>query len=182
VAIASEITELQNEPRIFFHRFWRNLYRVMLTHTMRSAMTKLLVAVVTIAIATHEYAAAQNHTTLVIAVDLSQCVDVKGPDGKSEFQKNIEAVTKQLAQVSADSRVTVIGITDNSFTQPDILLSSTIVPDAGYFGGATESCKERTGRSLASEKRRSAARLSTDRYPWCFIIGRSVSRPSSSER
>ena len=80
------------------------------------------------------HAAAQNHTTLVIAVDLTQSVAVRGPDGRSEFQKNIEGVTKQLALVPADSRVTVVGITDHSFTQPDILLSATIPADAGYFG------------------------------------------------
>jgi hypothetical protein len=59
---------------------------------------------------------------------------VVGPDGKTEFQKNIDAVTKLLAQIPADSRVTVIGITDKSFAQPDILLSASISGDAGYFG------------------------------------------------
>jgi hypothetical protein len=133
-ALAFEITTLQLEPQTFNARFWRNFYRAMLTHTVRSAMTKLVVGLLAIPFVAHERAAAQNHTTVVIAVDLTQSVAVVGPDQKSEFEKNIEAVSRLLAQVQADSRVTVIGITDHSFTQPDLLLSATIPADAGYFG------------------------------------------------
>ncbi len=43
-------------------------------------------------------------------------------------------MTKLLAEVPADSCVTVVGITDRSFSQPDILLSATIPADRGYFG------------------------------------------------
>jgi hypothetical protein len=132
--LVSEIRALQNEPQAFSARFWRNFYRAMITHTLRSAMTKLLMALVLTLVGVHSRAEAQGHTTLVIAVDLSQSVAVRGPEGKSEFQKNIEAVAKQLAEVPSDSRVTVIGITDQSFTQPDILLSATIPGDAWYFG------------------------------------------------
>jgi hypothetical protein len=140
-AIAHEITALQNEAQVFSARFWRNFYHAMLTHSIRSAMTKLLVAVLAIIVAAHGYAAAQNRTTLVIAIDLSQPVAVIGPDQKSEFQKNVDGVTKLLAQVPADSRVTVIGITDKSFAQPDILLSATIPGDAGYFGERLKSAR-----------------------------------------
>jgi hypothetical protein len=43
MVITHEIAALQNEPRVFATRFWRNFYRAMLTHSVRSAMTKLLV-------------------------------------------------------------------------------------------------------------------------------------------
>ncbi|MFZ0320580.1 MAG: hypothetical protein WAL56_15765 [Candidatus Sulfotelmatobacter sp.] len=36
--IAEEITTLQNEAPVFAARFWRNFYRAMLTHSVRSAM------------------------------------------------------------------------------------------------------------------------------------------------
>jgi hypothetical protein len=45
VALAYEVTALQNEPAIFINRFWSNFYRSMLSHTLRSAMTKLLLIV-----------------------------------------------------------------------------------------------------------------------------------------
>jgi hypothetical protein len=136
VAITYEITVLQNEPRVFATRFWRNFYRAMLTHSIRNAMTKLLTIVIVahVLLFPHRRAFAQEHTNLVVAVDLTQSVAVAGPDGKTEFQKNNDAVTKLLAQIPANSQLTVIGITDRSFAQPDILLSAKISGDIGYFG------------------------------------------------
>jgi len=133
LSISYEITMLQNEARVFAARFWRNFYRAMLTHTVRSAMTKVVVVALAILLS-HAPALAQERTNLVIAIDLSQSVAVVGPDQKAEFQKNVDGITKLLAGVPADSRVTVIGITDKSFAQPDILLSATIPGNAGYFG------------------------------------------------
>jgi hypothetical protein len=140
MVISHEITALQNEPRVFAARFWRNFYRAMLTHSVRSAMTKLLVVALAI-ILSHGRALAQKQTNLVIAIDLSQSVAVVGPDQKTEFQKNVDGVTKLLSHVPAHSRVTVIGITDKSFAQPDILLSATIPNDAGYFGERLKSAR-----------------------------------------
>ena len=129
-------------------------------------MTKLLVAVAAVLLAVHGYALAPSASILVIAVDLTQSVAVVGPDGKAEFQKNIDAVTKQLAQVPSDSRVTVIGITDRSFTQPDILVSATIPADPGYFG---ERLKAARSQLVSAWKTRSA-KLSPH-YPQTDILG-----------
>jgi hypothetical protein len=133
VALTYDITALQNESQVFAARFWRNFYRAMLTHSVRSAMTKLLMVVLAALLFSHGRVVAQERTTLVIALDLTQSIAVAGPDHKTEFEKNIEAVTKLLAQAPANSRVTVVGITDRSFAQPDILLSATITEDPGYF-------------------------------------------------
>jgi hypothetical protein len=147
VAITYEITMLQNEAPVFAARFWRNFYRAMITDTVRSAMTKLLVVVAAILFVTQAQAAAQGQTTLVIAVDLTRSVAVSAPDRKTEFQKNLEAVTKLLAQVPAASRITVIGITDQSFAQPDILLSATIPADPGFFGERLSAARSELVRS-----------------------------------
>jgi hypothetical protein len=133
IAITYEINALQNEGPIFAARFWRNFYRSMLTQSIRSAVTRLLGVALAIVLLVSGHAVAQTRE-LVIAVDLTQSVALTGPDQRTEFQKNIDAVSKLLAQVRADSRVTVIGITDRSFAQPDILLSATVPADAGYFG------------------------------------------------
>jgi hypothetical protein len=134
VATTHEITMLQNEAPVFAARFWRNFYRSMLTHRFRSATTKLLGLSLAAFLLTHGSVAAQDHTSLVIAVDLTQSVGVAGPDHKTEFQKNIDAVSKLLVQVPAGSAVTILGITDKSFAQPDILLSAFVPDDTGYFG------------------------------------------------
>jgi hypothetical protein len=134
VGLATEITRLEDEPALFVARFWRDFYGSMLTHTARSAKNKLLVLVAGLILIPHAHAATQqSHLNLVIALDLTKSVDVKGPDGTTEFQKNVDGVTHILAQVSSGTHVTIIGITDHSFAQPYLLLSATVPDDPGYF-------------------------------------------------
>jgi hypothetical protein len=147
VAITFETTMLQNEAPVFAARFWRNFYRAMLTHGVRSAMTKLLMLVLAALVLANGRVLAQDGITLVVAVDLTQSVGVAGPDHTTDFQKNIDAVTRLLAQVPAGSRLTVIGITDKSFAQPDILLSAKIPEDTGYFGERLRSAQSELVRA-----------------------------------
>ncbi len=134
VALAHELTMLQNEPAIFVNRFWSNFYRTMLGHTMGSATTKLFLAVIAFSLLAAGRAFAEPELDLVIAIDLTQSVAVHAPGAASEFRKNIDAVTRVLVQVPASSRVVIIGITDHSFAQPYVLLSATVPDDPGYFG------------------------------------------------
>jgi hypothetical protein len=131
--IVAKAAMLRNEPEIFVNRFWRDFYRALLSKATRSAMTKLLVLILAVFFGASR-AHAEDRLNLVVAIDLTQSVAGTGPDGKSNFQKNVEGVTHVLAQVLAGSHVTVIGITDHSFAQPYILLSAQIPDDAGYFG------------------------------------------------
>lgn len=85
VALVGEITRLEDEPASFHARLWRDFYRAMLTHTVRSAMTKLLILVVAVALVPCARAATPQPLDLVIALDLTKSTDVKGPDGKTEF-------------------------------------------------------------------------------------------------
>ena len=122
------------EPALFAARFWRDFFGSMLTHTVRAAMTKLLVLAAGILLVPHARAATNSHLDLVVALDLTKSVAVKGPDGTTEFQKNVDGVTRLLVEVPAGARVSIIGITDHSFTQPYFLLSATVPDDPGYFG------------------------------------------------
>ncbi|HMH14394.1 MAG TPA: hypothetical protein VK578_14945 [Edaphobacter sp.] len=128
------MVDLHNEPGIFAARFWRDFYRAMLSNAVRSALTKFLILVLAVSICASGHADAGDHLDLVIAIDLTQSVAVKGPDGKSEFQKNVDGVSRVLSQVPAGSRITIIGITDHSFSQPYILLSARTSGEPGYFG------------------------------------------------
>ena len=132
--LAAEIVELEHAPQAFVQRFWRNFYRSMITQSVRSAMTKLGVGILAFLFLIHGQMNAQTKTEIVVAIDLTQSENARDPDGKTEFQKNVEGVTKLLAQVPANSHISIIGITDRSFAQPDILLSATIATDPGYFG------------------------------------------------
>jgi hypothetical protein len=132
--IMRTMVDLHNESGIFAARFWRDFYRAMLSNAVRSALTKLLILVLAVCVCQVGHAAAQDKLDLVIAIDLTQSVAVRGPDGKSEFQKNVDGVSRVLSQVPASSRITVIGITDHSFSQPYILLSARTSAESGYFG------------------------------------------------
>lgn len=74
--------------------------------------------------------------------------------------------TKQLAQAPANSRVIVIGITDHSFTQPDILLSAEISAETSYFGERLNSAR----RQLVIAWKSQSAKLQP-RYQLTDIMG-----------
>lgn len=132
--IMRTVVDLHNESGIFAARFWRDFYRAMLSNAVRSALTKLLILLGGVCICQVGHADSQDHLDLVIAIDLTQSVAAKGPDGKSEFQKNVDGVSRVLSQVPAGSRITIIGITNQSFSQPYILLSAKMSDEPGYFG------------------------------------------------
>ena len=154
VTLAYEVTSLQNQPAIFVNRFWSNFYRSMLSHTMRRAMTKLLLVAIAVSVFMARCAVAEPQLNLVIAVDLTLSVAVHAPGQPSEFQKNIDAVAKVLIQVPASSHVTIIGITDQSFAQPDILLSASVPDDPGYFGERLIAARNELVRAWKSRSHR----------------------------
>jgi hypothetical protein len=133
-AIVYEITALTNAPSIFVARFWRDFYRAMLTQTARHAATKLLGLALCLLLFGGGRAFGQQRLNLVVAVDLTASEGAKGHDGESQFSKNVQGVTHLLGSVPAGSKITVIGITENSFSQPYTLLSAEISNEQGYFG------------------------------------------------
>jgi hypothetical protein len=125
----------------------------MIAQAKRSAMKKLLLLVAFGCIAVPSARAAGERATIIVAVDLSQSVKGEGPDRKSDFQKNVAAVSRFLGTVPASSRVVVVGITDNSFAQPYILLSGRVTDDAGHFGERLAAAR---AQLIQQWKRRSA--------------------------
>ncbi|PYP86013.1 MAG: hypothetical protein DMG65_19710 [Candidatus Angelobacter sp. Gp1-AA117] len=161
-----QITALQNEPAVFAARFWRNFYRAALTHNVRSAMTKLLLTVVVLLPLFHADAVAAERITLVMAVDLTQSLANRGPDQKTDFQKNVESVTQTLAQIPAGCRVEIMGITDRSFAQPYVLLRAQIADDPGHFGERLQAARRELVRTW---KKRSQNLLPA--FPFTDIFG-----------
>jgi hypothetical protein len=165
LALAEEVTALRNEPAIFSESFWRNFYRSMVTHATRSAITKLLFMAVLVCTVPLSLRAAAEEKTIVVALDLTQSVQSAGPDEKSDFQKNVEAVPKLLGKVPPSTHVIVLGITDKSFAHPYILLSATVTDDAGHFG---ERIAVAQGDLVRLWKRRSARLKPEFRYTDIF--------------
>jgi hypothetical protein len=136
-----EFTMLKNEAAIFAAQFWRDFYRSMLTRTMRNAVTKLLVFGLAAFLLATPHAHAQQHAQIVVALDLTRSTDVKGPDGKTEYHKNLDGVSRLLLTLPSSASLTVIGITDRSSAQPLILLQAHLPHDPGYFGERLESAR-----------------------------------------
>lgn len=147
--IARQATMLRNEPGIFAARFWRDFYRGLLTKGARSAMTKLVLFFAP----SLAHAEVHNRLNLIVALDLSRSIAVAGSDGKSEFGKNIDGVTKILGAAPAGTRITVIGITGHRFTAPYILLRAHVPDNPGYFGERLDAARRKI---VAAWKTRSA--------------------------
>jgi hypothetical protein len=133
---------LENEGAIFENQFWRDFYRSLLNGVKRGAVQKLTVIILAFALFAHARAVTTDHLDVVVLVDLSVSIDTKDHDGKTEFQKNIDGVTRVLASLPAGSRVSIFGITNDSFGRPYPLLTAHLPDDEGYF-------KERLGRGRA---------------------------------
>jgi hypothetical protein len=134
VVIFSRARALEDEAEIFEASFRRDFCRSMLTHTVKNAMTKLLLIAVGMLFFMSIRASAQESTNIVILVDLTQSVAVNDDVGNTPFQNNLRGVGNVLVKAPAGSRITILGITADSFSQPDILLSAKVGTDKGYFG------------------------------------------------
>jgi hypothetical protein len=181
--IIYEITTLTNAPAIFVAQFWRDFYRAMLTQTARNAATKLLGLSLCLLLFGAGRAGAQRRLNLVVAVDLSASVAARGPDQQTQFDKDIKGVGRLLALVPAGSKVTVIGIIENSFAQPDVLLSAEISNDQGYFGERLAAARQQIVHAwqIRSVKLRPTAR-STDIFGALVVAGEMLRDSPSLQR
>ncbi len=132
--IACQIVMLRNAPRVIEAKYWRDFYRALLLNATRSAVTKLAVMLLAFVAFAVLVAHAEVHLNLVIAIDLTRSVATQGPDGKTDFQKNVDGVIGVLAQVPLGARITIIGITDRSNAEPYMLMRAQVPRDSGYFG------------------------------------------------
>lgn len=144
LSLLHQISALQNESEVFLAKFWRDFYRAMLNGTMRSALTKLSVVLFGLLFPGFPSAAASRQLHVVVALDLSKSVAVKGHDNKAEYEKNCAGVMRLLSRLPAGSRVAVVGITQNSFAQPYVLLAAKLDGDEGYFQERLTAARQQT--------------------------------------
>jgi hypothetical protein len=143
VSKLEELKRLENASAVFQNEFWRDFYRALSDGLTRRSLVKISIFVFCVVLVIAPRVDAADRLNLVIALDLTQSVAIKGTDQKQEFQKNVDAVSRLLANVPAGSRITVLGITDRSFSQPAILLAAELSDDPGYFGERLQSARTR---------------------------------------
>lgn len=156
-AVREEQIELAHESKLleargqeFEHRFLRDFDRTMFNRS-RAGMLSILAAAFFLGLHPN-IAVATDRLNLVMAVDLSGSVAAaQGQDGKSDLQRNLAAVSSVLAYAPAGSKISVIGITDKSFSSPYILLAGMIDSNEGYFKERIKAAREQL---VASWKRR----------------------------
>jgi hypothetical protein len=133
IAHGHDVWALENAGAAFEHEFWRDFYRTLLNGVKRGALQRVLLVAFSLGMVAHGQAGARGPLDLVVLLDLSQSVAVKGHDSHAEFEKNVAGVTSILATLPAGAKVTVVGITDDSFATPYILFSGALTGDEGYF-------------------------------------------------
>jgi hypothetical protein len=117
----------------FEHEFWRDFYRSLLNGVKRGALQKIVIIALSLGVLAYGQSPVRDRTDVVILLDLSQSVAVKGHGSKAEFEKNTASITSILTALPAGAKVTVVGITDDSFATPYIILSGELAGDEGYF-------------------------------------------------
>lgn len=133
IAAVEELRLKETEGQHHEEEFWRDFARSMLNGAKATAQRYAALLLFSLVVFSSANARAAERLNIVVAVDLTASVDATGPDGKAEFDKNVGAVSRLLGVLPAGSKLTVIGITERSFSQPYILLSAELSPDPGYF-------------------------------------------------
>ncbi len=164
IAHGHEVWALEQAGAAFEHEFWRDFYRSLINGVRRGALQKLLLVTLAVGVVAHGQPQGSDQLDVVILPDLSQSVAAKNRDGKAEFQKNIQGVTTILATLPAGARVNVIGITDDSFASPYIILSGELSSDPGYFNERLAKGHAALLRAWQGTFRTACAVLRPDRY------------------
>lgn len=161
-----EMWILENAGVEFEHRFWREFYRSLLNGVRRGALQKIVIVALSLGIFAHAQARPSPLVDVVVLVDLSRSVAVTGHDSRAEFEKNVQSVDRTIAALPAGAKITVIGITDDSFATPYIILSAKLAGDEGYF-------KERlaNGRAALSRAWRARSAHIAPSYTRTDILG-----------
>jgi hypothetical protein len=139
--VIGRVTHLQNDHIINEAEFWRNFHLGLLERTKRNGLLHFLLLFALLGgfgsnvSATAKTLTASSATvpvtSFVIALDLTQSVAGKGYDGKTDYEKNVDAACQLIAQLPPGARFTVLAITDRSFAQPYILLQRALPSDKG---------------------------------------------------
>jgi hypothetical protein len=133
IAHGHEVWALENAGAAFEHGFWRDFYRSLLNGVKRGALQKIVIVALSLGILAHGQERAGDRLDVVVLLDLSKSEAVRGHDSRAEFEKNVRSVGNTIAVLPAGSKVSVIGITDDSFATPYIILSAELGGDEGYF-------------------------------------------------
>lgn len=169
IELVHRIEVLEQEPETFVNHFWRNYHEAQLRGCMNNRFTKMfsILFLSLMLFGSIPRAHAEDRLNLVVGLDLTSSVaDARGLDRKTELERDESAITKLLASIPAGVQITVIGITDHSFSQPYVLLSARVDDNEGYFHERIANARREL---VAAWQRRSKDLLS--RFPQTDLFG-----------
>ena len=102
--------------------------------------------------------AAFSADSVIVAIDLTGSSRGKDYRGNEEFQKNMKAMESIIWQLQPGSQFRVIGITEDSFARPLILMDKRIGNDPGFFKEKLQGARQ----TLIKEWRRLSQKLRPD--------------------
>jgi len=126
------LEELRNRAPRFKERVKANV-RSAVSRWLERHHDAVIIAILLGALASPHARAAQGPCVTLLPDLTASVADARGLDGKSEMERNIAAVTQVLAQIPVGSQVSVIAITNRTFSSPYVLLAARIDGDPGYF-------------------------------------------------
>jgi len=124
---------LKREASIFENQFIRDFYLGVIEGTAHRAIKRAgpMIGALLLACAALCRPAAAQSLDVVVGVDLSLSSAAKNYDGNLEYGKNVDGVARLIDGLPAAARFRVVGITDQSFSRPLILLAGQLPRDRG---------------------------------------------------
>lgn len=144
--IIARVTQLEEDPVVIEALFWRNFNLGFLESIKRhtTLLPVMLLCGIFFGFAALPNAHAQilpqnpsqtyassHRRREVIELDRTLSVAAQGYDGESEYEKDANGVCATIERAAPGSQITVLGITDQSFSRPDMLLNAAVPRSAG---------------------------------------------------
>jgi hypothetical protein len=170
VALLRRIEFLKREPAMFELQFTRDFYLGLTLGAARRTLRRAgpwAGALLLVALAAPRPALAQP-LNAVVGIDLSLTSAARNYDGSLEHGKNVDAAALVVGRLPAAARFRVIGITDQSFSRPLVLLAGQLPKDRGPLEFIDEVAVAR--KRFAAEML-AAGRATRAKYPETDVIG-----------
>jgi hypothetical protein len=134
IAKGVEIKELEAIPDVFESEFMRGTFK---TEESPDENKRLWMAIITFAVILIAIlifiSVAFGADSVIVAIDLTGSQRGTDYKGDEEFHKNVKAVEGIINKLKAGSKFRVIGITEDSFKRPYIIMNKKLAAEAGYF-------------------------------------------------
>jgi hypothetical protein len=133
IGLLHRIEFLKREAEVFENQFIRDFYLGLVEGTARRTIRRAgpMLGAILFAWMMLQWPLAAQPLDIAVGMDLSLTSNAKNYDGSVEHAKNVEAAARLIGGFPAATQFRFIGITDQSFSRPLILLTGQLPKDRG---------------------------------------------------